>query len=95
MRKVLAGTLLVVALAFALAGCGSGKKAGSGPITVTGTTTIANVKTGVLITCKGGPGAKLPPPGRGVSASADGPSTSTALLVVHRQGGSVYASCTK
>jgi hypothetical protein len=75
-------------------GCGAGMKTGSGgPLTVTGTTTIANVKTGALIRCKGGPGAEVPPTGQGVGANADGPSSSGELQLSHRQDGSVVAVC--
>jgi hypothetical protein len=41
-----------------VAGCGV--KAVSGPITVAGIATIANVKVGTLIRCKGGPAARTP-----------------------------------
>jgi hypothetical protein len=43
-----------------VAGCGSGKNAVIGPITVAGTTTIASVKVGTLIRCRGGPAARIP-----------------------------------
>jgi hypothetical protein len=77
----------------ALAGCASGTKARSGSITITGTTTIADVKTGALIRCKGGPGAEVPSPGQGVTGSADGPSSSGEVQVNHLQDGSVVAAC--
>jgi hypothetical protein len=92
MKSLLVLLLLAVA-GFALAGCGSGTKGRSGSVTITGTTTIANVKTGALIRCKGGPGAEVPPPGQGVTGSADGPSSSGEIQVDHRQDGSVVASC--
>ena len=51
---------LLAVLSFAVAGCGSSGKAASGPVTVSGTTTIANVKVGTEIRCKGGPAASVP-----------------------------------
>lgn len=92
---------LVVAL-FAVtmvvgAACGSsGTKAGSGPITVTGTTTISNVETGTLVSCKGGlPSAKVPPAGHEVTANVDGtsPSSSGKLQLTHQEDGSIVAAC--
>ena len=44
--------VLLAALGFAVAGCSMGHPAGS--ITVIGTTTLSNVKTGTPVTCKGG-----------------------------------------
>lgn len=32
----------------------------TGPVIVTGTTTLSNVKVGTLIRCKGGPAARVP-----------------------------------
>jgi hypothetical protein len=97
--KPLPVLLLFLALvSFAIAGCGSGTKANSGPITVTGTTTVSNLETGALVTCKSGlAGAKVPPPGEGVTANVDGttPSTTGTLQVTHRQDGSVVATCRK
>ena len=73
MKPIFVLTLLAV-LAFAVAGCGSGKKTGSGqytvtlhrnvasgPITVIGAATAAilNVKTGTHIRCKGWMGKDL------------------------------------
>jgi hypothetical protein len=51
---------LLAVVGFTLAGCGSGKNVASGPITVSGTTTISNVQAGIEIRCEGGPAAKVP-----------------------------------
>jgi len=56
--KAIPTLALFAALSLAVAGCGSGKRrAASDPITVEGTTTISDVQTGSVITCRGGPGA--------------------------------------
>src|SRR4051794_7441361 len=94
-----AALLLLALVGVAAAGCGSGgTKAGHDPITVTGTTTISNVATGTLVSCKRGvPGGpmKVPPTGHGVTANVDGtgPSSSGKLQLTHRQDGSVVAVC--
>ncbi len=72
-RQILALALLAV-LGFTVAGCGSAKKrysigiAGSGglsrAITVPMGHSTAFVKTGTLVRCKGGPGARVPRRGR-------------------------------
>ena len=95
MKRLLA-VVLVALVGFAAAGCGSGTKTGSGAITVTGTTTISNVDTGTLVSCKGGiPSSKVPPAGEGVTANVDGtgPSSSGMLQLTHRQDGSVVVRC--
>lgn len=94
--KPLLALLLLALVSFAAVGCGSGTKTGSGSITVTGTTTVSNLETGALVTCKGGvPSTKVPPTGEGVTANVDGtgPSTSGTLQVTHRQDGSVVVTC--
>ncbi len=80
MKPILALALLAV-LGFAVAGCGSAKKAKSGqytvtlykkadssPITVRGTTTIPNVKPGARVNCKGWKGQGVAVPSRGGEA---------------------------
>jgi hypothetical protein len=116
MKPILALALLAV-LGFAVAGCGSSKKAdsgqyqysvtlyekaGSGPITVTGTTTIANVKTGTRIKCKGWPGrgVKVPPPGsaanvgEGEVTPSGTTHSSRGMQLTHQENGSLTVSCT-
>ncbi len=90
--KAILALVLLGAVGFALAGCGSGAKADSGPTTVTGTKTIS-VKTGTPIRCKGGAGASVPPTGQAVVGSGDGRSSSSKVQVTHRQDGSVVVSC--
>ncbi|HZD86676.1 MAG TPA: hypothetical protein VE088_01560 [Gaiellaceae bacterium] len=51
--KAIPAPALLAALGLVVAGCGSGSKVVSGSITVTGTTTVSNVKAGTVITCKG------------------------------------------
>jgi hypothetical protein len=76
-----------------------------GSITVFGSAvTIPNVKTGTLVTCKGGAGAKVPPPGQGVDESAaqgsisksgtTGPSSTSGLRLEHLTNGSITVACT-
>jgi hypothetical protein len=110
-------TLALIALpAVVLAGCGSGKRATttlyegkvipaqvSGSITVTGNTTVADVKTGTLVRCKGGQSAKVPRRGAGVSESTGGdvaPTATTApsyaeISLTHLPNGSVTVTCKK
>ena len=88
--------LLLASLAaagFVLAGCGSAKTPHTGPATLVGTTTIAHRPTGAPIQCKHGAGADVPPPGQGVAGTADGPTSSSEIRVIHRRDGSVVASC--
>jgi hypothetical protein len=73
---------LVTALGFAVAGCGSGKKAASpsatlaitpGSITIIGEeATIADVKAGTRIACKSLPGIRVTVPATGASVIARG-----------------------
>jgi hypothetical protein len=51
---------LLALVGLTVAGCGSGNQAVPGSVTVTGTTTIANVQVGTVIRCKGGPAARVP-----------------------------------
>jgi hypothetical protein len=72
--------------------------AGSDPIMVVGSTTISNVATGTVVSCKRGVPRgpmKVPPAGHGVTANVDGsgPSSSGGLQLTHRQDGSVVAVC--
>jgi hypothetical protein len=106
--------LALALLGLAVAGCGSGKKAQSqyvhtvtlykksGPITVTGTTTIADVKTGTWIKCKGWTlrGVKVPPPGSASSVgetkmSSNGiKSSGPNMQMTRQQNGSLTVACT-
>ena len=96
--RVCAAVALFAGGGLAVAACGSGGKVVSGPITVSGTTTIANVKTGVLITCKNGAGGKAPPPGKGVGSSVDldvnSSLSSGGIQLVHQKDGSAVVTCT-
>jgi hypothetical protein len=118
MKPLLALALLVV-LGFAAAGCGSSKKAdsgqyqytvtlykkkaSSGPIAVTGTTRISNVKTGTTIKYKGWPGrgVTVPPPGSAAKVGeventpgGTAPSSSQVMQLTHQENGSLTVSCT-
>jgi hypothetical protein len=73
------------------AGCGSSSGAVSGPITVSGTTTIANAKVGTLLECKGGPSARVPHWFGGSALRRPGVPGQIAL--VHKHDGSVTVSC--
>jgi hypothetical protein len=93
-----AAVLVLLAVAgFALAACGSGAKPASSPGTVTlagpVTTTITDVQTGDDVRCGELAGAKVPPPGHGVTAIADGPSKSTELKLDRRADGSLVVTC--
>ena len=81
-------TLLAVA---SLTACGSSDRAASGPITVSGTTTIANVKVGTRVTCKAGPTVKVP---RWFGSSALSlPGVPGQIALTHRHNGSVTVYC--
>jgi hypothetical protein len=84
--------LLLAIVACAAAGCGSSTQAGSGPITVAGTTTISNVKVGTLLRCKGGPAARVPHWFGGSALKV--PGTPGQIALVHKHNGSVTVSCT-
>jgi hypothetical protein len=58
--KLIPALALFALVGFFLGGCGSGKKAVSGSLTVTGITTISKVRVGTLIRCTGGPAVKVP-----------------------------------
>jgi len=71
-------------------------------LTVTGTKTIPNVPTGMLVRCKGGASAKVPRRGAAVAAGRDKlvPVGSTApsppsreIEVMHLRDGSVTVTC--
>ena len=52
---------LLAVVAFIVSGCGSGSNVvTTGPITVSGTTTLSSVNVGTVIRCKGGPAARVP-----------------------------------
>ena len=92
MKAILALALVAVGLA---AGCGSGKVLGSMSVTGPTVTTVETVKTGAVIRCNGSVGAKVPPPGHGVSGSADGssPALSSEIDLKRLQDGSLVISC--
>jgi hypothetical protein len=83
--------LALLALVGFLGGCGLSKKAVSGPITVTGTTTISNVKVGTLIRCKRGPAARVPHWFGGSALKL--PGVAGEMVLKHRHNGSVTVSC--
>jgi hypothetical protein len=83
-------TVLAV-VGLTIAGCGLGKKAALGPVTVTGTTTISDVKVGTLIRCKGGPAARVPHWFGGSALTLPGVPGQIALT--HRHNGSITVSC--
>ena len=92
MRAILALALIVVGLG---AGCGSAKMLGSLSVTGPTVTTVESIKTGALVRCNGNVGAKVPPPGHGVSGSADGssPALSSEIDLKRLQDGSLVVSC--
>ncbi len=73
------------------AGCAATGKAVSGPLTVSGTTTIADVKVGTLLRCKDGPAARVPHWFGGSALRRPGVPGQIAL--VHKRDGSVTVSC--
>ena len=94
MTKKILLLMLLAALGVITAGCGGSGTKAAGPITVTGTTTISNVKTGTLVKCKAGPGSVVPPPGHEVTQTPEGSAVSTGgLQLNHRQDGSLVAKC--
>jgi hypothetical protein len=115
-KAILALALLAV-LGFTVAGCGATKKIeakgsltavaipnahASHTITVVGTTTIPNVKSGTRIKCKGwlGHGVKVPPiggeanVGGGIAAPNGVPPTSHQMRLNHSENGSLTVVCT-
>jgi hypothetical protein len=99
MKRILALVLLAV-LGFAVAACGSTKKAyvnmgglGGPAFVARGTTTISDVTTGDLVRCKGGPSATVPTPGgAGRSRHGSAQSDRNAILNVLSGGDSAHAS---
>jgi hypothetical protein len=105
--------LALLALGLAASGCGSTKKAvmlGATPyapvrktITITGTTTIANLEAGTRFKCKGwhGRGVHAGPPGSNMSVGqvtnpAGGePSPSQQMRLTRPESGSMTVSCTQ
>ena len=92
MKAILALALVAAGLA---AGCGSGKVLGSMSVTGPTVTTVNSVKTGALIRCNGSVGAKVPPPGHGVSGSAGAasPALSSEIDLKRLQDGALVISC--
>ncbi len=92
MKAILALALVPLGLA---AGCGSGKMFGSMSVTGPTVTTVRSVKTGAVIRCNGSVGAKVPPPGHGVSGSSNGssPALSSEIDLRRLQDGSLVISC--
>ena len=84
--------MLLAAVGCLAAGCASSSGADSGPITVVGTTTIANAKVGTLLKCKGGPAARVPHWFGGSALRSPGVPGQIAL--VHKHDGSVTVTCT-
>ncbi len=74
------------------AGCAATGRAVAGPITVSGTTTIADAKVGTLIRCKDGPAARVPHWFGGSALRRPGVPGQIAL--VHKHDGSVTVACT-
>ena len=93
MKTILTPALLATMVV--VAGCGGATKTGSGPLTITGTTTLSNMKVGTTIRCKGGPGASVPAAGHGVAGIADPvPGASGGeIQLTSRKHGSVVAVC--
>ena len=116
MAKRIAALLVLTGLGFAVAGCGaSAKKGGSvslilvtteslspEAITVSGITTIPDVKPGTSIGCKGGPRVKVPA-GAGVvnggtgtvSKGDSGHSRSKRLRLTRSLNETVTVTCTR
>jgi hypothetical protein len=109
MKRILALVLLAV-LGFAVAACGSTKKAyvnmgglGGSAFVVRGTTTISDVTTRDLVRCQGGPSANVPTPGGAVAAGTDrlsptgAPSSTSSrgeIQLTRLRNGSVTVTCT-
>ncbi|MGH3053777.1 MAG: hypothetical protein ACRDL7_02225 [Gaiellaceae bacterium] len=89
--KAIPALALLAVVGFTVAGCGSSETTVSGPITVTGTTTISNVTVGTLIRCKGGPAARVPH-WFGYSYLRS-PGVPGAIGLKHRDDGSVTVLC--
>lgn len=90
--KALRAALALLALVcFTISGCGSSKQAVSGPITVTGATTISNVQVGTLIRCKDGPATRIPHWFGPTYMRL--PGVPGVIHLEHRYNGSVTVSC--
>ena len=83
--------VLLAAVGCLAAACGSSNGEVSGPITVVGTTTIANAKVGAVLRCKGGPSARVPHWFGGSALRS--PGVPGQIAIVHRHDGSVTVSC--
>jgi hypothetical protein len=114
MMKRIAALVVLAALGFVVAGCGaSAKKGGSvslilvtteslspEALTVSGTTTISDVKPGTSVGCKGGPRVKVPA-GAGVvnagtgTARKGGHSHSKRLRLTRSPNGTVTVACSR
>jgi hypothetical protein len=84
---------LLAAVGWLVAGCGSSNGSGFSPVTVSGSTTIANAKVGTLIRCKGGPSARVPHWFGGSALRRPGVPGQIAL--VHKHDGSITVSCSR
>jgi hypothetical protein len=98
---------LLAAVGLVAAGCASARKIVSGSVSITGTTTLSQVKTGTRITCKGsGPGGgptatvtKTPEHVIGASEeivkSGNVPSSKRNLQLTRLRNGKVRVICTR
>ena len=101
---------LLAFVGFAVSGCGATKKivlhvdtANRITLAASTTVTISNAKTGTLIKCRGGAGAKVPPPGvliagpdpRVVGAPDAIPSRFGEIDLTHLRNGLVTVTCKK
>jgi hypothetical protein len=97
MRAILL-LVFVATIGFALPACGSGKKSVPSSFAGPVTTTFANATTGEPIRCKSSygvdVGAVVPPPGKGVSGTGDGPSGGATIQLTRGRDGSLIVSCT-
>jgi hypothetical protein len=89
--KAIQVAALLAVVGSSVAGCGSSKGAVSGPITVTGTTTVSNVKAGTLIRCRGGPAVKAPH--WFGSGALTVPGVPGEIHLTHRYNGWITVSC--
>jgi hypothetical protein len=85
--------LVALLVVVAVTGCGSRNSAVSGPITVSGTTTIVNATVGTQIRCEVGPAARVPRWFGSSALTLSGVPGQIALT--HRHDGSVTVSCTR
>lgn len=116
MMKRIAALVVLTALGFVVAGCGASAKEGGSvslilmtteslspeALTISGTTTISDVKPGTSIGCKGGPRVKVPA-GAGVvnagtgtaSKGGSGHSHSKRLQLTRSPNGTVTVTCSR